>query len=139
MRPPNWEFRLVAYAQGQIGRPFRWGETDCFSLARGALEVILDADPLADVPTYADAGGARAVLAAYPDVGAEFERRGATRLPVAFAQQGDVLTLPGDDGTALPRFGFVVDGRGRFMTSDPERGVEILPIPDDATAWRWPA
>lgn len=137
MRPPDWEFRLVEYAQAQLGRPFLWGETDCFSLARGALDVILGADPLADVPAYATARGAHTVARARPDIGAELERRGGVRVPIGFAQQGDVLTLPGDDGTGLPVFGFVVDGRGRFATSSQARGVEILPIPAFGTAWRF--
>ena len=139
MRPPDWEFRLVEYAMGQVGRAFRWGETDCFSLARGALDVILGADPLADVPTYTNANDARAVILAYPDLAAELEKRGGVATPINFAQQGDVVLLPGDDGNGRPRFGVVVDGRGRFITADGDLGVEILPIPDFGSAYRWPA
>lgn len=140
MRRADWEYSLVAYAQAQLGRPFLWGETDCFSLAREALGVILEDNPLADVPGYTSREEAEAVAGAVLDVADAIERLGAYSRPVGFAQQGDVVTIPGDDGSGLPRFGFVPDGRGRLVTSDPAHGVEIVDLdtmPAGSLAWRW--
>uniref|UniRef100_A0A6M3XTJ9 DUF6950 domain-containing protein n=1 Tax=viral metagenome TaxID=1070528 RepID=A0A6M3XTJ9_9ZZZZ len=140
MRCPGWEYSLVAYANAQLGRPFLWGETDCFSLAREALGVILAPNPLANVPGYTSREEADEVAGAVLDVADALERLGAYSRPISFAQQGDVVTIPGDDGSGLPRFGFVPDGRGRLMTSDPTGGVEILPLhnaPAGSLAWRF--
>ena len=140
MRRPDWEFRLVAYANAQLGRPFRWGETDCFSLARGALDVMLDSDPFADVPGYTSRQEAGVVAGVTPDVADELDWRGAYARPVGFARSGDVVTMPGDDGSGLPRFGFVPDGRGRIVTSDPAGGVgfvDLGTVPAGSLAWRW--
>ena len=142
MRRPDWELRLVEYAGTVQGRAFSWGETDCFSLVCSALGAILEANPLADVPYYISRAEAEAVAETFADVAGELGRRGGTPYPIGFAQQGDIVTMPGDDGTGLPRFGFVVDGRGRVMTSEPHTGVEILPVealPSGAAVWRWPA
>uniref|UniRef100_A0A6M3K0V1 DUF6950 domain-containing protein n=1 Tax=viral metagenome TaxID=1070528 RepID=A0A6M3K0V1_9ZZZZ len=140
MRRPDWELRLVEYANGIQGALFSWGETDCFALARGAAGAILEDNPLADVPTYISQAEATGVAAAFRGIPGQLARRGAVRHPIEFGQQGDIVTMPGRDGAHLPQFGFIVDGRGRAMTSAPETGVEIVPIetlPRGAAAWRF--
>jgi hypothetical protein len=139
MRQPGWEFRLVAYANSQVGRPFVWGETDCYSLVREALECVYDADLLPHI-IYTSKAKATTAARAFPQPGAALSDFGAVRVPLPNAQSGDVLLMPGDDGLGLPRFAVVVDGRGRVLTSDPGAGAEVLRasnIPPDSTAWRW--
>lgn len=139
-RRARWEIHLVAFANGHLGRPYVWGETDCAALVRGAVAEMFDPSPLADVPAYATLAEAVRALQVVGDVVAYLEARGATAVPVAFAQAGDVVLLPGDDGDGLPRLGIVVDGRAKLLTSHPEHGVEVVPLrvlPEGCSAWRW--
>jgi len=139
-RRAGWEFSLVEYAMAQRGRPFVWGDTDCFSLARGALEVVYESDPLADVGAYGSASEAGAVLRAVGHPADALRERGATLVPLGMAQQGDLLLMPGDDGTGHPRFAVVVDGRGHVLTSSVGKGAEMVLIAWmtlGTTAWRW--
>ena len=138
-RPPDWDFRLVAFANGERGRRFRWGQTDCYSVARHALEIVYG-HPVLPVVAYTSKAKAATAVRSFEDPHAALVELGAEHVPITFAQQGDLLLLPGDDGLGLLRFAVVADGRGRVLTSDPDEGVCIadLPsMPDGTTAWRW--
>lgn len=140
MRRADWEYLLVEYAVAQRGRPFVWGETDCFALVREALSVVYDPSPLADVPYYFDRPSALLVLRETGDVSEALHVLGGRCAPARLAQQGDLLAMPGNDGLGLARFAVVVDGRGHVLTSSPADGVEIVDIrsmPDGTMAWRW--
>jgi hypothetical protein len=109
-------------------------------MARGALEVVYESNPLADVGAYGSASEARAVLAMAGHPADALRERGASLAPLGFAQQGDILFLPGDDGEGRPMFAVVVDGRSHVLTSSAARGVELVRIewmPVGTTAWRF--
>lgn len=140
-RRHDWEFLLVEFAQAQLGRPFRWGETDCFSLAREALGVVHDPNPLEDVPHYFDRESAASVLHEAGHPADALRARGATLVPLGMAQQGDLLVPHGDGHDGLARFAVVVDGRGHVLTSSAGAGVELVAVaslPEGSLAWRWP-
>ena len=137
---PDWHFRLVAYAQANRGRPFRWGTTDCYSIVRGALDVVYDADVL-PAAIYSRQAAALRVAQSFKDIPGALEELGAQPVAMPFAQAGDLLLIPGKDELGLPRFGVIADGRGHVLTSDVADGVVVVDateIPAESVAWRWP-
>jgi len=138
-RADDWEFRLVSYVRSQAGRPFRWGITDCYTLARSALCVIYD-EPILPSVLYRRHAAATHAAKSFHDLPGALEVLGAACVGLTFAQAGDLLLLPGDDGWGLPRFGVMADGRGHVLTSGVAEGVTIVDagtIPPGTTAWRW--
>lgn len=37
----NWEHQLIQYVNGELGKPFAWGERDCSSFAAACLKIIV--------------------------------------------------------------------------------------------------
>lgn len=122
-RVPNWDIALHQWAADVVGRPYVWGETDCGSLVREAHALMYGVD-LFHVKPYTtrrqalyrhnSTGGVEAVL----------REAGAVDVPVAFAQQGDVLCEAEGDG--LPACGVVV-GRS-VIWATVEDGVARTPL-----------
>jgi len=138
MRRPDWEERLHAYATDKVGKPFRWGSTDCGALVRGAASAMYTGKPLGAFPSYRGRDALAEALDAIGGVTARLEESGATRARSAFAQAGDILILPGHDGSGLPRTGVMLNG-GKVLTSLPGHGVYIGALDlSKAEAWRLP-
>lgn len=138
-RHPDWEERLHAYAGQKHGKGFRWGSTDCASLVKGAVTSMYPGTPLGDVPAYRRREAAEEALASVGGVATCLETAGASRVVLGLVQAGDVLILPGHDGSGLPRLGVVLNG-SKYLTSLPGHGAYIarLHMAVGAEAWRMP-
>ena len=110
---------LTAWAKSELGRPFRWGETDCGSLLRRGLAIYWGEDRLGWLPLWSSAREALGVLRAYGP---------AKRLMEAL-DYGPVRRRPrtGDVciGAGGRDFGIVVSGR--VLSSKRARTVMLLP------------
>ena len=136
MRRADWEARLHAYANAKAGKAFRWGSTDCGSLVRGAAREMFTGKPLGAFLTYRGKDAAQKTLDAIGGTTARLEESGALQVHVGFAQAGDILILPGEDETGMPRMGMMLNG-GKVLTSLPGQGVYIGRLELDGTeAWR---
>lgn len=122
-RVPNWDVALLQWAASVIGRPYRWGETDCGTLVREAHRLMYGEDLVPQVKPYrtkrqalnrhTSTGGVRSLLL----------ELGAHDVPIALAQSGDVLCEPGD---AFGACGMVV-GRD-VIWATVEDGVVRVPL-----------
>lgn len=124
-KQPAWERRLIAFAESLIGQPYRWGETDCASLALRSIETMAKrpgvvADRLG-VEWYGSQVSALRVFSALGGIRAALAALGMTEHPVRYAQQGDIIVLPGTEGHPVESCAVVVSGR--FLTSIEARGV----------------
>lgn len=131
--------RLVSYAQEHAGERFRWGTTDCYTLARGALDAFYGASLLPAV-FYTRQDVAERAARMFVDIPGALYELGARPRLLAFAQAGDLIVMPGKDEVGLPRFGVVADGAGHLLTSDLSAGVMVVDmktVPPDSTVWRW--
>lgn len=113
------ERALVAWAKRQLGRPFRWGETDCAALLRRGLEIYWGQDRLAGLPTWSSARGALEVLRAHGPAARLLEAAGY-RLRAGRPRTADVCTGPGGRN-----FGIVVVGR--VLTAAAGRTTVLIP------------
>lgn len=95
-RPVGWPKALREYAAVMDGAPFEWGVSDCGTLVRQAASIVLGADPWK--ASYSSEKGARRALKGLAGPDGALEAAGAVRVPLAFAQQGDVLVNPDPDG-----------------------------------------
>lgn len=110
MRHRDWDDRLFRACDELVGRPFEWGETDCASMVIHALEAMYPPDDLPlpmDRPAWATE---RAALRAYRATGgveAALRAHGAQEVPLAFAQQGDII-IGLDEQGGVPGLAIVV-------------------------------
>lgn len=92
MRPRNWDYDLVEYANSKIGTPFERGANDCVALVRGAWEIVTGGDILGDsIPNYTtDTGAVRAFkkVGSFEEV---LDSIGAKTIPLNFATYGDIV------------------------------------------------
>lgn len=120
-RLPDWEGRLVAWAEGLLGRAFAWGRTDCVLLAWEALDAMCDT---ALAARWRDAWRTRhqaREAARRHTLEAELLAVGAHPVAATHAQPGDILTLAGG---RLPR-AYVCLGR-KVLSAAPRAGVLLL-------------
>lgn len=122
-RVPNWDLALHRWSNAVVGRPYVWGETDCGSLVREAHALMFGTE-IFGVKPYSTRRQALYRHKATGGVQAVLEAHGATEVPMAFAQQGDVLIEALGDG--LPACGVVV---GRYVIwATVEDGVVRYPL-----------
>lgn len=110
----NWDRRLVEWAESVRGRPFVWGETDCATLVRGAVEAMYGPAFLAGiaVPEYGTQVGAERAWDQTGGTAAVLVLLGAQELPDGERQRGDVLLVaPGALEDTQFESAFVVVGR----------------------------
>ena len=126
LRQRGWEQALATWADGVVGKPYAWGETDCLSLASAAI-AAMTRTPLA-LPPYRSAASAKqqveCVLAEHGTIGDALVAQGARRIGAAtWAQPGDLLVAEPTDDWPFPEVGIVV-GR-HVVVADEARGVQL--------------
>jgi len=133
MRTLNWQAALAQWAQGIVGRPFAWGETDCHALALDAIRAMyVEGDPIRDGwPEWRSLGDAARLYASGWSPVDALERRGfgaVVREGPSFARAGDLLVAP---DTPFWRVGVVVPG-AKVVSSRVDEAVTVLPL---ASMW----
>jgi len=139
MRVDNWDVRLFHWGESVRGKPFSWGSTDCASLVIAAMEVMYGVDVFPQVDRWKSLRKAVRVLHDVGSICDLFGAHGATSVPIAYAQSGDILCAPGLDGDDLPRLGVMVNGWVIF--SQKKHGVLFSGpelVEDGTEVWRMP-
>jgi cell wall-associated NlpC family hydrolase len=135
----NWDVYLAMWATDLLGQPFVWGETDCASLVRAAMQVMYGEDRWPDTPRYTDAAGALRVSEEHGTVKDHVLALGATKHVITFTQAGDIVIAPKTaeehfDATAIA----IAD---KLLMTEEGRGVWTVPVwkaPEQGTAYRVP-
>ena len=128
-RVPNWSVKLAGFADSVLGKPFVWGETDCVSICRGALETMYDEDIIAPHfdATYSTKIGAARVFGKIGSMATVAEQAGAREVRPDMSVDGDVMLFPrvGSYENVATRIG------GMWIVSDPDLdrviATKILP------------
>ena len=98
LKQPGWERRLVAWAEYTVGQPFRWGVTDCATLAANAIHAMTLSRSgqrvTHGVRGYSTRLGARRADIKSGGISAHLLSMGLHPVDVRFAQQGDILVTP---------------------------------------------
>ena len=135
----NWDNAVVKWATTQRGRPFVWGQTDCVSLYRNALQVMYG-EPIGPGLTYHSLPSALAASAECGGIRKVLLELGAVPLEsAAYANTGDVLIDVLRDGDAFESTLPVITDK--IMFADPEGVIVLVPLrdaPRDVTAYRMP-
>jgi len=95
-RVPNWSVKLAGFADSVLGKPFVWGETDCVSICRGALETMYGEDIIAPHfdGTYSTKTGAARAFSKVGSLSAIAEQAGAKEVRHNMSVDGDVMVFP---------------------------------------------
>lgn len=125
---------LVAWADTQRGRPFKWGETDCATMARKACRTMHGVDPFG-LPVWKSKAKALRIFA---ECGGIAKVLAETAKPVGrgFARTGDIALI--EDETPLGNSLMVVIDQ-RVLVSQPETGVTLEDrniLPTSTSYWR---
>ena len=124
----DWRSRLLSWADAQVGMPFRWGTTDCASLARGALAICFGRDVVPSIPNWRSARRATSLLRRHGSVRAVMLHLGAEQTTLAFARTGDVLVMPEpDESVGIEAVGVWLDGAVLLVSQ--EQGVHVVTRP----------
>lgn len=102
MRLECWESRLAAVIEAARGRPFRWGENDCFRLACASVHALTGVDHWpAFAGRYHTQRQALRILAASGSFeGFVSEVFGAELVAPRLARMGDLMLVP--QGPRMP-------------------------------------
>lgn len=132
MRLRNWDVRLFRWADRVLGKPFKWGVTDCGMVIRTGHVAMYGEDPFG-WPTYKTKLGA---MKAMKKVGGIPNALKASCAEVGrrFARTGDIVLIKhkGQYGMGIVVGPNVV---GTYPGED-VRLVSLTVVPDDATFWR---
>ncbi len=124
-RIENWDSRLVEYAKEVDGQAFEWGTTDCASLVRRGLIVIMGDDPWKRaVKTWKTSRGALGI-AERVDHQEALRASGAVEVGKHYAWSGDVALGPSEDEHGMIQMALLLPTR-KAMTSAPDTGVIIV-------------
>lgn len=127
-RRADWPERLIAYLSERKRRAFAWGPYahDCCSFGAGGVAAITGRDVMADVPAYASAEEADALLT--KPLGDWLDER-FPRRPIGLARRGDIAlaTLKGQDTVMIVE--------GDTLVGPGARGLVRLPRSEMRAAW----
>lgn len=138
MRPRNWDVELVRWADSRRGRPYVWGHTDCGSLVRQAMAVVLGGEPFPDLPVWEDADEAKAALRTLGGFSRAMQAVGAHEVPPSFVQSGDLAVTPSEP---LHPAHLAVAVAGKALVTTAEHGVRVADLgalPSGTVFWRLP-
>lgn len=123
MRVANWDVKLVGFAIGIRGEDFDWGISDCVSLARQCLYVILDEDPWDSLGTWKTKTSA---LKAFKGIKIDkyLEKTGAIEIDYNFLTTGDFVISPNEDIHGLMQIAIVLPMH-KVLVSSMSDGVTI--------------
>lgn len=123
MRYADWPERLNRIVEGNLNRPFEWGNWDCCLFAAECVEAMTGDDPMGEFRgRYSSAEGARALLRAHPSKSLFNLMRRKFGNPSNFARRGDIVYTITEDG---PSLGVCVGACAVFLS---EEGIVSLPI-----------
>lgn len=133
MRAPDWQVRLIEWAERRRGAAFSWGDTDCMMLAFEAADAMTGGD-LAEryrMRWYSSRSAREYVRDTGETVYGVVTRECET-MPVAglaHAQAGDLLLVRRwwRVGSAYDAAHVLVDGR-HVQSSHPRHGVRRTPV-----------
>lgn len=135
-RVRTWDVDLLAWAETVIGKPFRWGRTDCGSLVKKSQRIIYGVDVF-HLTAWASKAKALQTLTDIKSI-RSLLRRYAQPVGRGFLQMGDiVLVKNGCD--AFQTDGLMLVVRDYALSTCPKTGVVRVPleaIPPKATYWR---
>ena len=138
MRIRNWDLALFRWLTKKVGKPFRWGRTDCASLVKGAARAMYSKNVFASVGAWTSLRTAKETLDSLDDTRAVLESQGAIRVKRTFVQSGDI-TYSGTDDSGLPQLAVIWNSKA--LVSTPQDGVRIVELADlaeDTEFWRLP-
>lgn len=126
VRVPNYDIKIVQYAKSLRGSSLVWGDTDCASVVRGGLVILLGKDPLPDLKSWSGLKSAknRANEMPVPD---RLINSGAIEVHRKFSSIGDVAVGPSSDIEELPQLSMVLTNQ-KILISTQEFGVQIVPF-----------
>ena len=128
IRVLNWRTRLIEWGLAQVGKKFKWGVTDCATLARRSLQECFGTDVAPSVPTYATRRRAARALKKHGSPKSILLRLGAEERPITFARAGDIILLP-DEQEVIGGEAYGVWLDGACLLSGPD-GVRLIPARD---------
>jgi len=130
-RKENWPQLLTHYCIRVAGRPFKWGENDCCTLAADwVLECTGEDLMRAWRGSYHSAVGARRLIHKSGGLAEAVSSVLDEPLPPTFAQRGDVVLAEYQLG---PTLGVCLGALSLFPGID---GAHHLPSTSNALAWR---
>lgn len=139
VRVENWDSELVRYAEAHRGESFRWGETDCVTLTREALMIMLGEDPWRHlVPRFKTLRKA-ARLAGELEPEITLRDTGAVEVGYHFGWAGDVALAPGQDDDGLPGISLLLPNRKALVATVAD-GVVVtdkLALPEGTRFFRY--
>lgn len=112
IRAEHWDRLLVEWAQLRLNRAFAWGETDCATLVREAVQVMTGRPFATDIAYRSITGAARTWLRT-GGTAAYLRHAGLTPVPLVEMRHGDIMVVPG-----APFSGAFVNVRGRLLGSN---------------------
>jgi hypothetical protein len=141
MKHPEWRNRVQNLIHSTHGKPFEWGELDCFTFMDACYEAFYGEHLLNVEGNYSTLMGA---VKYYKQLQDSFEENGIIeyldnrflRVETPFIKVGDIVGRPvfeGESSVFGYSFGVVVDRSIAFVSSD---GVVFLPREDCDSVWR---
>lgn len=101
-RHDNWPTLLVAFIEERRHAPFAWGSNDCCLFAADWIRRATGNDIAQKFRgEYDSALGAQRFVVEGGGVEELIANAGAKRLPISFAQRGDLVSMDNGDGVAL--------------------------------------
>lgn len=131
MRAPDWSLRLVRYLDEAGDLPLIWARHDCATFAAGWVRECTGRE--VELPAYTDARSALRLIRQAGGLAALVDATGLARVPVPYAQRGDLALF---SGPPQPRRGVlaVVDGVWSWAPGR-EQAVCVRTL-DARHAWR---
>ena len=120
----NYEVRLSEWVKHKLGMAYEWGKTDCGTIVREGLFLILDRDPFPYVPDWKSESESRKIWDEMGGVDHAFLGFGAQKIGANYVQTGDVAILE------IGRFltAALVIGNNKILFSSEDKGIEARNI-----------
>jgi hypothetical protein len=141
---PNWEERLMLWAEAKRREPWAWGETDCGNLAREALRIVYGCSVVQTFPLQykSRAEAIRWLRELGQPLGQYLLDYGATVVPTADVQGGDIVLdyfIHLHGVPQIPSLAVAVNAES-LLTSTPDLGphwINAAAIDAASTAYRF--
>jgi hypothetical protein len=134
VRVANHEVLVIELAERIRGEPFVWGQTDCASVCRRILTVMLGVNPWRDAfPRYTTLREARR---AFRKVDMTSIWDGALEVRDRLIVTGDIGIAPQLDGHRLPSL-YVALPRSLALIANPAEGTTTIPRAQLLEGTRW--
>jgi len=120
-RTENYGVVLTQYAESIRDKPFKWGETDCGTIAREVLRIVYGLEP--KISTYKSQR--KAIKTYEAEIGSYltyFNSLGFEPVAPMLANNGSVIVVE----DKIDRFGVIVSGH--ILTSEIDGKVTMYPL-----------